>query len=285
MLRLALTLCLLSAPALARENYALLIGANDYPSLDQKYWLKGPANDVRLVERYLTTEAPVPFAKADVIVLADGVEGAGEPTLAGIRTAFADLAAKVQPGDFAYLHFSGHGSQAPALHPEAELDGLDEVFMPTDIGPWQDEVGTVQNALVDDEIGGLIDGLRAKGADVWAVFDSCHSGTVTRGVMEDDVRLRQVPPDALGIPVEAMAVSTRALPDPRAGGEAPFDDASLVAPGGDANGIDLVARREMLDRVHDAQQLEHLERLRPELLPDSVGHGSENQAVRARIDR
>jgi hypothetical protein len=226
MLRLALTLCLLSAPAMARENHALLIGASDYPSLDQKYWLKGPANDVRLVERYLTTEAPVPFAPADVIVLADGVEGAGAPTLAGIRAGFADLTRRVQPGDFVYLHFSGHGSQAPALHPEAELDGLDELFMPSDIGPWEDAVGTVQNALVDDEIGALIDGLRAKGADVWAVFDSCHSGTVTRGVMEEDVRLRQVPPDALGIPAEAMEVATRALPDPRAGGEAPFDDAA-----------------------------------------------------------
>ena len=72
----------------------------------------------------------MPFAKADVIVLADGVEGAGAPTLAAIRAAFADLTAKVQPGDFVYLHFSGHGSQAPALHPETELDGLDELFMP-----------------------------------------------------------------------------------------------------------------------------------------------------------
>ena len=87
---------------------------------------------------------------------------------------------------------------------------------PSDIGPWEDDVGAVQNALVDDEIGALIDGLRAKGADVWAVFDSCHSGTVTRGVEEDDVRMRQVPPDALGIPAEAMEVQTRAMPDPRA---------------------------------------------------------------------
>lgn len=220
---LAALLGLIAAPAVARENYALLIGASAYPNLDQKYWLKGPANDVRLVQTYLTTAAPVPFAPQDVIVLADGVAGGTAPTLAAIRGAFADLTARVQPGDFVYLHFSGHGSQTPALQPETELDGLDETFMPVDIGPWQNDVGVVQNALVDDEIGALIDGLRGKGADVWAVFDSCHSGTVTRGIEEDDVRLRQLPAEALGIPAEAMQPASRAIDDPRAVPEAPFE--------------------------------------------------------------
>jgi hypothetical protein len=83
----------------------------------------------------------------------------------------------------------------------------------------------VENALVDDEIGALIDGLRAKGADVWAVFDSCHSGTVTRGAPDDeDTRTRQLPPEALGLTDEDMAVSTRAIDDPRAQAEAPFDE-------------------------------------------------------------
>jgi hypothetical protein len=87
-----------------------------------------------------------------------------------------------QPGDFVYLHFSGHGTQAPAADPDTELDGLDELFLPVDIGKWDDKVGQVENALVDDEIGQMIDAMRAKGADVWVVFDSCHSGTATRAV-------------------------------------------------------------------------------------------------------
>ena len=217
-----LALCLAAAPALARENYALLIGANQYPSLEERWWLKGPANDVQLVATYLTTEAPVPFPADHVIVLSDGVAGAEPPTLAAIRGAFAQLTAEVQPGDFVYLHFSGHGTQAPAKDPGTELDGLDELFLPVDIGPWSDAVGEVQNALVDDEIGALIDGLRAKGASVWAVFDSCHSGTATRAVesAEDDVRVRQLPPEALGIDVDSVEVSRSV--DPRAV-EAPFD--------------------------------------------------------------
>jgi hypothetical protein len=217
-----LALCLIALPALARENYALLIGANQYPALDQRWWLKGPANDVQLVATYLTTEAPVPFPADHVTVLSDGVAGSTAPTLAAIRGAFAVLTAEVQPGDFVYLHFSGHGTQAPARDPSTELDGLDELFLPVDIGPWSDVVGEVENALVDDEIGALIDGLRAKGANVWAVFDSCHSGTATRGVelADDDVRLRQLPPEALGIDIGAVEVSRSV--DPRTV-EAPFD--------------------------------------------------------------
>lgn len=216
-------LCLVAAPALARENYALLIGANQYPSLEERWWLKGPANDVQLVAQYLTTEAPVAFAADNVTVLSDGVAGAGTPTLAAIRGAFAELTAKVEAGDFVYLHFSGHGTQAPALDPATELDGLDELFLPVDIGPWSNQVGEVQNALVDDEIGALIDALRAKGANVWAVFDSCHSGTATRAVETDDVRVRQLPPEALGIDLDGVEVSRSV--DPRAT-EAPFDGGS-----------------------------------------------------------
>ncbi|MGL4235392.1 caspase family protein [Tabrizicola sp.] len=228
MLRALLTsaLCLAALPALARENHALLIGANQYQNLEERWWLKGPANDVQLVATYLTTQAPVPFAADNVTVLTDGVDGYTAPTLGAIRTAFADLTARVQPGDFVYLHFSGHGTQAPALDPATELDGLDELFLPVDIGPWSDQIGAVENSLVDDEIGALIDGLRDKGANVWAVFDSCHSGTVTRSLdgSDEEVRTRQLPPGALGIdPATVEEVTTRSIGDPREGAEAPFD--------------------------------------------------------------
>ncbi|MBK6467883.1 MAG: caspase family protein [Rhodobacter sp.] len=231
----ALALCAL--PAAARENYALLVGANEYRNLDERWWLNGPANDVQLVRDYLTTEAPVPFAAENVTMLTDGVEGVEPATLAAIRAAFADLTEKAQPGDFIYLHFSGHGTQAPALDPDSELDGLDELFLPVDIGKWNDSVGAVENALVDDEIGALIDGLRAKGADVWVVFDSCHSGTATRAADagDDDVRMRQLDPSVLGIDDAALdkVVSRGVGDDPRAAPEVPVDvgeaDGSYVA--------------------------------------------------------
>ncbi len=204
-----------TTPIEARENFALLVGVSSYPSLEERFWLVGPANDVDLVKTYLTTNPHVPFDAGNITVLADGVPGAGAPTLAAIRAGFADLAGRLQPDDFVYLHFSGHGTQAPALDPESEQDGLDELFLPADIGPWQDSVGSVQNALVDDEIGQMIAALRATGATVWAVFDSCHSGTVTRAAPSgnDEVRLRKLDPEALGVPQDAMErVVSRALP-------------------------------------------------------------------------
>lgn len=230
MLRLVLVLALLApAPAaLAREMFALVVGVSSYPSLDERFRLAGPANDAVLVRDYLTGAAPVPFPEGNVLVLADGVEGAGEPTLAGIRAAFGELAARAGPGDFVYLHFSGHGTQAPARDAATETDGLDELFLPIDIGPWNDTVGAVSNALVDDEIGALIDTLRARGADVWAVFDACYSGTVTRAAPgPDDVRKRMLGPEALGIPAAAMADvgAARAL----APAEAPLDEAPAPA--------------------------------------------------------
>lgn len=222
----AAALVLIPGMAAARENYALLIGASTYPALEERYWLTGPGNDVDLVRTFLTTNTYVPFAADHVTVLADSLQGSTPPTLAAIRGAMSDLAGRLQPGDFVYLHFSGHGSQAPARNPDAELDGLDELFLPVDIGPWNDAVGEVQNALVDDEIGEMIAALRAAGADVWAVFDSCHSGTVTRAAPtgDDDVRLRKLDGAALGIPEDRMeAVASRALPSGSDPQESPVD--------------------------------------------------------------
>ncbi len=222
-------------PVFAGENHALLIGASTYPNLDERFWLVGPANDVDLVRTYLTLNENVPFDPANITVLADGVAGGEDPTLANIRAEMAALATRLQPGDFVYLHFSGHGTQAPANVPATELDGLDELFLPTDIGLWSDTVGTVKNALIDDEIGTMIAGLRATGATVWAVFDSCHSGTVTRAASAgDDVRLRKLSPEALGVPIaaieEAMAGTlTRSL-NPRAQDEAPVETSANTAP-------------------------------------------------------
>ncbi|TNF18188.1 MAG: caspase family protein [Rhodobacteraceae bacterium] len=222
---LALLAFLSPGAALAREAHALLIGASTYPALDERFWLKGPANDVDLVARYLESNPAMPFDSDNITVLADGLAGHEAPTLAAIRAGFAALAEEVEAGDFVYLHFSGHGSQMPAADPASELDGLDEIFLPVDIGPWEDTVGQVQNALVDDEIGAMIDAIRARGADVWVVFDSCHSGTATRAAPSDEeVRMRQLPPGALRIPSAAMADAesrSRALPDPRARAEAP----------------------------------------------------------------
>jgi hypothetical protein len=91
----------------------------------------------------------------------------------------------VAEGDFVYLHFSGHGHQQPARSSE-EIDGLDEVFMPRDTEIMRKGMTGWPNAYVDKDIKADIDAIRDKGAFVWAVFDCCHSATMTRNVIGGD---------------------------------------------------------------------------------------------------
>ncbi|VDC25227.1 caspase family protein [Pseudogemmobacter humi] len=248
-LLLGTALGLLALPAFARENYALLIGASDYQNIDKRWSLKGPKNDMELVSTWLLEQSPVPFAPENVTVLTDGREDADTATLANIRAAVADLTAKVGPGDFVYLHLAGHGTRAPALDPETEPDGLDELFLPVDIGTWNNQIGTVENALVDDEIGAMLDGLRMKGADIWIVFDSCHSGTATRALETDDeVVMRQLDPSALGITEEMLDAASDGAASRGVGGEDPRVSESVsflpetpATPAGDVTPGSLVA--------------------------------------------
>jgi hypothetical protein len=201
---LALLGLLASEPAWA-ARYALLVGVSGYPNVPGAE-LQGPPNDVPLVRGVLLQRG---FRAQDIRVLADRVKVAdGQPTRAAILGELDALAKKAQPGDFVFLSFGGHGSRQPArnLGPEnPEPDGMDEIFLPIDVGKWSGAVETVQNAIVDDEFGAKIAAIRNRGAFVWAVFDACHSGTITRGLPDPSVRYRDVTEAALGIPAAAIA--------------------------------------------------------------------------------
>lgn len=213
-----------AAPAWARTNYAVLMAVTAYPNLPPKNALVGPNHDAKLVRDYLLTSAPVKFAPDNVTVLADGLDGAASsPTRANILAALAEVAAKAGPDDFVYLHYSGHGSQQPTKTPETETDGLDEILLPSDSMPWDDQAKAIPNALVDDEIGHALDAIRDKGAFVWIVVDACNSGAVTRAAAvqvdadEADRKLDPTDPQGLGIPASAMPDAT--APAAPAGGE------------------------------------------------------------------
>jgi len=215
------------ATALSITGHALIIGVSRYPSLDEQMQLDGPKYDSELVASYLRKQRPRLFMPENIKVLADGVAGGQTPSRDNIEQGMAAIARKAGTGAFVYLHFSGHGSQPPSKPGDpTEPDGRDELFLPADIGAWDDTVGTVKNALVDDEIGRMIGAIRKKGAFVWVVFDSCHSGTVTRSAsIGDDVRMRKVAPSALGIPQAALDDADRNVVKTRgkgAGDELPF---------------------------------------------------------------
>lgn len=185
-----------SAPAAEAGVRALLIGVSDYDDALGIADLAGPPNDVRLLERALEARDV-----SDVTVLSDGIEGAPPPTRQAILAALAALAAEAGPGDLVYVHFSGHGTQQ-FDHDGDESDGLDEVFLPADAARGEPGSGRIANAISDDEIGAAMARIRAAGADVWLVMDSCHSGSGMRAV-GTEARARFVDPAVFGIDATA----------------------------------------------------------------------------------
>ncbi|MGC2203989.1 MAG: caspase family protein, partial [Stellaceae bacterium] len=180
-------------------NYALLIGVSGYPSLPVANRLEGPRNDVVLLRDVLSQHG---LTRDNIRVLADGVPGAEEPTRARIMEALGTLADKVRRDDFVFVSFSGHGSQQPddPENPNRKPDGLSSTILPIDIGKWSGPAKSVENAITDHQFGAALNKIRANGAFVWAVLDSCHSGMMTRG---GEVG-RSVSPAELGVPADAL---------------------------------------------------------------------------------
>lgn len=188
----ALMAFILFTEAGTAETRALLIGVSDYDDTAGIADLRGPANDVRLLQDVLRGRGV-----SDITVLADGVGGSAVPTRAAILSEFAELTARSASGDFVYIHFSGHGTRQADLNGD-ETDGLDEVFLPADITRAKAGASTIPNALVDDDIGLAVTQLRAKGVDVWLVLDACHSGSGVRAAAPGTA-VRFVDPGALGV--------------------------------------------------------------------------------------
>lgn len=178
----------------AGMRYALLVGVTTYDRM-LDHSLEGPANDVLLVKEMLVQRFG--FAAENIVTLAEAEGRERRPTRAHIQAAFARLAKRIQAGDQVYIHLSGHGSQQLDLPPLDETDGLDEVFLPADAGPFDADKKIWPNAIIDDELGAWTKTLLDAGAKVTVVVDSCHSGTALRG----KETLRELPiPKIAGLP-------------------------------------------------------------------------------------
>lgn len=107
---------------------AVLIGCN-YPGT--KAELRGCINDVKrmrqcLIERY-------GFSEDDIEILIDTDESYTQPTGKNIRSALARLVRSADPGDFLFVHYSGHGTRLPAETGEDDDTGYDECIVPSDM--------------------------------------------------------------------------------------------------------------------------------------------------------
>lgn len=183
-------------------SHALIVAVSEYPALADNLQLEGPRSDAVVFRDLLLAQG---FDADSITLLADGVDDAQLPTRRAVLAQMERLAEQAEDGDYVVMLFAGHGSQQPsAQDAAAEPDGLDEIFLPRDVAGWNDSVGVVENAITDDEINARITAIRDRGAFVWAIFDTCHSGTITRGMQAGDERPRDVKPGQLGIPKAAL---------------------------------------------------------------------------------
>ncbi|HEY7636196.1 MAG TPA: caspase family protein [Gemmatimonadales bacterium] len=164
----------ISAPA----KHALLIGIDKYPKLTQ---LEGCVNDVTLMGKIL--RETFGFPAENVTLLANG-----EATRDAILAAMDALVTATGRDDIVVMHYAGHGSQMTDREGD-EPDGMDETIMPFDSeGRWG-----VNRDITDDEIHLRLLELGKKTSFTTLIFDSCHSGTITRDAF--GMKSRSIEPD------------------------------------------------------------------------------------------
>jgi hypothetical protein len=140
-----------------RNKKALLIGINYNGTSSQ---LNGCINDINDVSALLTNK----YAFNSITKITD--ETTQKPTRDVILASFAKFLASGNAGDLLFFSYSGHGSYTLDRNND-ENNGNDEMIIASDL-----------KGIVDDELKSLIQTNLKKNVTLFALFDSCFSGTV-----------------------------------------------------------------------------------------------------------
>jgi len=145
------------APFQAKK--ALMVGINYVGTPNQ---LNGCINDVESMKVRLTTNYG--FDPANITTLTD--DTANKPTRDNILMEFTKLLANANSGDLLFFLYSGHGSYTMDLNGD-ETDGRDEMIISSDL-----------KGILDDDLKKIITANLKKDVTLFALFDSCFSGSV-----------------------------------------------------------------------------------------------------------
>lgn len=96
----------------------------------------------------------------------------------GIQRELARLKERAGPGQYAYLFWSGHGTQA--LRPRTGEGLTHSGLVPHDFDMKAYEAGNPSRLLFDRELGAWIDGLQCAGLVI--LVDACYCGAITKTV-------------------------------------------------------------------------------------------------------
>lgn len=140
---------------LRSSKKALLIAIN-YENT--QYQLNGCTNDIMLIKSILDKRE---FSSTIISEKSDK-----KPTKDNIIKELSSFLSQSKDNDILYIHYSGHGSNVIDENKD-ESDSKDETIVTTDF-----------LNITDDELNIIIkDNLKSK-AKLFAVFDSCHSGSI-----------------------------------------------------------------------------------------------------------
>ena len=138
---------------------ALLVGIN---YIGTQYELRGCINDVENVKNKLVSSYG--YNDANIVTLTDNTTL--KPTKAVILDQFKNVLSNSVAGDQIFFAFSGHGSNVLDRSGD-EKDGYDEMIVSKDL-----------QGILDDELNAILKQYLKKDVTLFALFDSCHSGTV-----------------------------------------------------------------------------------------------------------
>lgn len=188
-----------------------MIGINHYgKAAIQAYAasdLNGPKNDVALFKSLLTSAYGAPDDNNHFQILLDG-QATHSNIAAAFQTQLIDKA-KSDPDSVYLFYFSGHGSLAVDNDGD-EGDGYDETLVA------YDSRSADGSDIRDDEIETWLTELKKYTQNIVLIFDSCHSGTVSKA---PGLKARRAPLDDRQKPNASLPSKTtqqnRALDGPQ----------------------------------------------------------------------
>ncbi|MGA9997509.1 MAG: caspase family protein [Pyrinomonadaceae bacterium] len=154
---------------------AFCVGINDYPFENND--LKGCVNDAVAWAGLLKDH----FGFTDIKTLTDT-----NATKANIISGIKKLLTKAKSGDILVFTNASHGTYLADT--DGDEPGYDEALCPYD---------TDSNLIVDDDLRKIFKNI-PKGVMFTVISDSCHSGSVTRVVVDSYRRHRMLPPHVWG---------------------------------------------------------------------------------------
>lgn len=174
----ALAFCLSVTVFVSAKDRALLVGVDFYQQ-NGITTTNGSVADAEALRQLLISKFN--FAPASIKVLRNE-----EATTGNILSELDRIVRETSPGDRVFFHYSGHGFQVPDEDVPDEKDGLDEVIAPYNVQVSNRPNGKASATLkigtyiTDDTFNKYAVDL--SGRSVVMMFDSCHSGTISRSL-------------------------------------------------------------------------------------------------------